>query len=145
MSQQGLYSIGKVSKICDVSQRMLRYYEEVGLIEPDKIAEPSHYRYYSVQTMQQVQNIRYLIDQGFSLDEIKVVLSEDNLDRFQALFCKRSKKRRTTWNTTASDWPACARGTRCWWREAKSTAIKTGRSTPAMCRRPCFSATGGRE
>ena len=45
MSQQVLYSIGKVSKICDVSQRMLRYYEEGGLIEPDRIAEPSHYRY----------------------------------------------------------------------------------------------------
>ena len=44
MGQKKLYSIGKVSKICDVSQRMLRYYEEIGLIRPDRIAEPSHYR-----------------------------------------------------------------------------------------------------
>ena len=35
--KEDLYSIGKVSKICDVSQRMLRYYEEIGLIRPDEI------------------------------------------------------------------------------------------------------------
>ena len=43
MEQETLYTIGQVSKICDVSQRMLRYYEEVGLITPDRIANPSHY------------------------------------------------------------------------------------------------------
>ena len=32
MEQEALYTIGQVSKICDVSQRMLRYYEKVGLI-----------------------------------------------------------------------------------------------------------------
>ena len=89
MSENKLYSIGQVSKICDVSQRMLRYYEEIGLVTPDHVVEPSHYRYYTVQTMQHIQNIRYLIDQGFSLDEIKVVVSEDNLDRFQTLFLQK--------------------------------------------------------
>ena len=54
MEQEALYTIGQVSKICDVSQRMLRYYEKVGLITPDHIAKPSHYRYYSVRTMQRV-------------------------------------------------------------------------------------------
>ena len=84
--KEDLYSIGKVSKICDVSQRMLRYYEEIGLIAPDYIAASSRFRYYTVQTMQQVQNIRYLIDQGFNLEEIKEVLAEnapaDNADHF---------------------------------------------------------------
>lgn len=54
MEQETLYTIGQVSKICDVSQRMLRYYEEVGLITPDRIANPSHYHYYSVRTMRRV-------------------------------------------------------------------------------------------
>ena len=58
MEQEALYTIGQVSKICDVSQRMLRYYEKVGLITPDHIAKPSHYRYYSVRTMQRVQVIK---------------------------------------------------------------------------------------
>lgn len=89
MSQDVLYSIGKVSKICDVSQRMLRYYEEVGLIAPDKIAEPSHYRYYSVHTMRQVQTIRYLIDEGFRLEEIREVLPNEDLKHFQELFLEK--------------------------------------------------------
>lgn len=89
MSQQVLYSIGKVSKICDVSQRMLRYYEEVGLIEPDKIAEPSHYRYYSVQTMRRIQVIRYLIDEGFRLEEIKKMLFDEDLEHFQDMFLQK--------------------------------------------------------
>lgn len=89
MSQEVLYSIGKVSKICDVSPRMLRYYEQVGLIKPDKIAEPSHYRYYSVHTMRQVQVIRYLIDEGFLLEEIKDGLFSENMDHMQALFLEK--------------------------------------------------------
>lgn len=89
MSQQVLYSIGKVSKICDVSQRMLRYYEEVGLIEPDRIAEPSHYRYYSVQTMRRIQVIRYLIDEGFRLEEIREMLRNDDLEHFRKMFLQK--------------------------------------------------------
>ena len=60
MAKEGLYSIGKVSKICDVSPRTLRYYEEVGLLQPDRINERSGYRYYSAESMYQVQVIRYL-------------------------------------------------------------------------------------
>ena len=67
MAKEGLYSIGKVSKICDVSPRTLRYYEEVGLLQPDRINERSGYRYYSAESMYQVQVIRYLSDEGFSL------------------------------------------------------------------------------
>ena len=83
MEQEALYTIGQVSKICDVSQRMLRYYEKVGLITPDHIAKPSHYRYYSVRTMQRVQVIRYLIDQGFRLEEISEALSGEDMDRME--------------------------------------------------------------
>ena len=74
MAKEGLYSIGKVSKICDVSPRTLRYYEEVGLLQPDRINERSGYRYYSAESMYQVQVIRYLSDEGFSLEEIGQIL-----------------------------------------------------------------------
>ena len=89
MSKPQLYSIGKVSKICDVSPRMLRYYEQIGLIFPDHIAEPSHYRYYSMQTMRKVQVIRYLIDEGFCLEEVREVLFNEDLDHFEELFLQK--------------------------------------------------------
>ncbi|MBQ0079768.1 MAG: MerR family transcriptional regulator [Eubacterium sp.] len=84
-----LYSIGQASKICDVSQRMLRYYEELGIIKPDKISEESHYRYYSISTLRNVQAIRYFLDQGFSLEQIKSILLNDDIDAFQALFMEK--------------------------------------------------------
>lgn len=83
MNSDTLYSIGKVSKICDVSQRMLRHYEKIGLIVPDKVDEQSHYRYYSINTMQRVQIIRYLVDSGFSMEEIGKILSADDIGGFQ--------------------------------------------------------------
>lgn len=89
MKTESYYSIGQASKICDVSPRMLRYYEEIGLIRPDKISETSHYRYYTISTMRNVQAIRYLVDQGFSLEEIKEALINDDLDMFQALLFKK--------------------------------------------------------
>ncbi len=83
MKRDVLYSIGKVSKICDVSQRMLRYYEKIGLIVPDQVDEQSRYRYYSINTMQQVQIIRYLVDSGFSMEEIGKILSASDMEIFQ--------------------------------------------------------------
>lgn len=86
MERKELYSIGKVSKICDVSQRMLRYYEEIGLITPDEINSASRYRYYSAETMRRIQVIRYLIDQGFRLEEIKEIFTRDDLSQLQQAF-----------------------------------------------------------
>lgn len=94
MENKELYSIGKVSKICDVSQRMLRYYEEVGLITPDKISASSRYRYYSAETMRRIQVIRYLIDEGFQLEEIREAFERDDLSYLQAAFLKRIEETR---------------------------------------------------
>ena len=44
MKTNRYYSIGQASKICDVSPRMLRYYEEIGLIHPDKISEETQHK-----------------------------------------------------------------------------------------------------
>lgn len=40
------YSIGKVSSICDVPIKTLRYYDQIGLLVPQYRKEDSHYRYY---------------------------------------------------------------------------------------------------
>ena len=94
----------KSARFGDVSQRMLRYYEEVGLIVPDKIAEPSHYRYYSVQTMRRIQAVRYLIDEGFRLEEIRSMLCSDDLDRFRTCFLKKSTRHSRKLSITISGW-----------------------------------------
>ena len=66
-----LFTIGQTAEICGVSARALRFYEKNGLIRPDKVDEVNRYRYYSYDTMRQIQTIRYLTDEGFTLSQMR--------------------------------------------------------------------------
>ena len=63
--------IGEFSKLMQVTVKTLRHYEQKGLLIPDEVDEWTGYRYYSIEQMQKLQNIRDLQRLGFSLDEIK--------------------------------------------------------------------------
>lgn len=69
-----LFSIGQACHMCNVTPRTLRYYEKIGLIQPDEVRETSGYRYYSLETMERVQTIRYYHEEGFSLETIREML-----------------------------------------------------------------------
>ena len=88
-----LYPIGQAAKLCNVSPRTLRYYEERGLIKPDMITE-SRYRYYNAQTMRIVQVIQYLIAEGFSLEEVEQVTGDEDFSRLQQLLEKHMNRTR---------------------------------------------------
>ncbi|TDX96666.1 UNVERIFIED_CONTAM: MerR-like DNA binding protein [Lysinibacillus xylanilyticus] len=49
-----MLSIGEFSKICGVSTKTLRYYDEIGLINPDEINAESGYRYYSIEQLKRM-------------------------------------------------------------------------------------------
>lgn len=82
-----LYQIGEVSKIGGISQRTLRHYDELGLMEPDVVGD-NGYRYYSRQTMLKIPVIHYLKMMGFSLDEIASMQQHSNLLEAKELFAK---------------------------------------------------------
>ena len=65
-----MLSIGEFSKICGVSQKTLRYYDEIGLIKPHEINPNSNYRYYSIDQLENMLFIIKLKSYNFSLDEI---------------------------------------------------------------------------
>ncbi len=69
MSQ--LYKIGEISKVCNISIKTLRYYEDLGLIKPKEVDIYSGYRYYDDQNVKTVYKIQLLKELGFSLVEIK--------------------------------------------------------------------------
>lgn len=75
-----LYAIGEVSKICNVSKKTLRYYDKIGLISPDYIAEDNGYRYYSRDTLLFVPVIKYYKQMGFKLEEMKTLMDSDTYD-----------------------------------------------------------------
>lgn len=70
-----MLSIGEFSKICRVSTKTLRYYDEIGLIHPDQIHPENGYRYYSIAQLKRMLLIQRLKSYYFSLDEIKEVLA----------------------------------------------------------------------
>ncbi|GAA3413254.1 MerR family transcriptional regulator [Paenibacillus hodogayensis] len=88
-----MLTIGEFSKICEVSTKTLRYYDEIGLINPDEINPENGYRYYSIKQLKKMLLINRLKSYHFSLEEIKAILDLEE-DQFEekfgaALFRKR--------------------------------------------------------
>lgn len=68
---QKLYSIGEVSRLCNISKKTLRFYDQTGIIAPDKVSEETGYRYYSEETLLLIPVLKYYKQMGFSLDQMK--------------------------------------------------------------------------
>lgn len=77
-----MLSIGEFSKICEVSTKTLRYYDEIGLIHPDEINPENGYRYYSIKQLTKMLFINRLKSYHFSLEEIKDILEWEQ-DHFE--------------------------------------------------------------
>lgn len=76
-----MLSIGEFSNICKVSTKTLRYYAEIGLLEPSEVNPENGYRYYALEQLEKMLFINRLKAYSFSLDEIKVILySEETQD-----------------------------------------------------------------
>ena len=76
-----MLSIGEFSKICGVSQKTLRYYDEIGLIKPNEINPKNNYRYYSINQREKMLFIMKLKSYSFSLDEIKELIDLERYDQ----------------------------------------------------------------
>ena len=66
-----MYSIGEYARIAQVSKRLLRYYDEIGLFQPVKIDCDSGHRYYSASQLSELNRILALKDLGLSLNQIQ--------------------------------------------------------------------------
>ncbi len=69
-----MFRIGEFSKIAQVSGRLLRYYDELGLLKPVRIDKETGYRYYSAQQIPQLNRILALKELGLTLDQIARLL-----------------------------------------------------------------------
>ena len=71
------YSIGEVSKLCNVSKKALRFYDEIGIISPDKVSPSNHYRYYSRNSLLDLTIVKYYKQMGFKLEEMRGLLNSE--------------------------------------------------------------------
>lgn len=89
-----MLSIGEFSKICEVSTKTLRYYDEIGLIHPDEINPENGYRYYSISQLKTMLFINRLKSYHFSLEEIKAILELEEDQSEEKLFSTLNRKRK---------------------------------------------------
>ncbi len=73
-----MLKIGDFSKLSRISIRMLRHYDEIGLLIPKCIDDFTNYRYYSADQLTVSGRITALKDMGFSLATIKEILINYN-------------------------------------------------------------------
>ena len=86
-----LMKIGEFSKLSRVSVRMLRHYDEIGLLKPAETDPWTDYRYYRADQLPTMCRIAALKDIGFSLAEIAQMLTED-ADRLEERFDRRQRQ-----------------------------------------------------
>ncbi|MBO0886838.1 MAG: MerR family transcriptional regulator [Acidimicrobiales bacterium] len=72
-----MLNIGEFARLGQVSPRMLRHYDEIGLLKPDQVDAQSGYRHYTARQLGSLHRIVALRDLGFSLEQIGEVLAED--------------------------------------------------------------------
>jgi len=65
-----MFRIGEFSRIARVSGRLLRYYDSIGLLSPQRIDPATGYRYYSAEQLGRLNRILALKDLGLSLEQV---------------------------------------------------------------------------
>lgn len=70
------FKIGEISKLYGIGVDSIRYYEEIGLIKPER--SESGYRHYSIHDIWRLNVIRDLRSIGFTMEQIKEYLDNHN-------------------------------------------------------------------
>ncbi len=73
-----MYKMGEFSKRAQVTPKMLRGYEHAEVLLPARTDEQNGYKYYNISQIEKVLEIRALLDIGFNLNDIKIILKLKN-------------------------------------------------------------------
>ena len=69
---KNFFKIGEISKLYGIGVDSIRYYEEIGIIKPQR--SESGYRYYSIHDIWRLNVIRDLRSIGFTMEQIREYL-----------------------------------------------------------------------
>ena len=71
-----MFTVGEFSQLAQVSKRLLRYYDEIGLLKPAQIDLMTLRRSYSAEQLPALNRILALKELGLSLDQIRRMLDD---------------------------------------------------------------------
>src|SRR5579864_9237777 len=72
-----MLTIGDFARLGQISPRMLRHYDEIGLLTPEHVDPATGYRRYSLAQLGQLHRLLALRDLGFTLEQIGPFLDDD--------------------------------------------------------------------
>ena len=84
-------TIGEMASLNCVSERALRFYQSKGLLEPDYVDESNGYRYYSLEQSSTIDMITEFEGLGFSIDEIRTLIEQRDLDKLEIALVQRMR------------------------------------------------------
>ena len=88
-----MLKIGDFSKLSRVSVRMLRHYDDIGLLKPAETDLFTGYRYYREDQLFEVGRITALKDMGFALaDIVKMLEFYDDQEKMDTMLSVRQKE-----------------------------------------------------
>lgn len=98
-----MLTIGGFAQIGQVSARMLRHYDDLGLLRPDYVDPDTGYRFYAISQLARLHRLLALRDLGFSLEQTRSVLDDAlSVDQFQGMLrLRRAQVEQTVNNETA--------------------------------------------
>lgn len=76
-----LLSTGEFARMCNVSRELLIHYDKIGLLKPREVAE-NGYRYYSLKQLYLFDAIRFFLDTGMTMKEVKEYLENRTTELF---------------------------------------------------------------
>ncbi|WP_136805646.1 MerR family transcriptional regulator [Desulfosediminicola flagellatus] len=84
MKKKNQYFIGDMSRICNLSKKALRYYDQINLI-PSHRDDCNNYRFYTDEAVLAVPVIKYYKQMGFTLEEMKEFIEGNNANVFRSI------------------------------------------------------------
>lgn len=87
-----LFSIGEMAKLFQTNIRTLRYYDDIGLLPPERKDPATGYRYYSTKQFERMNTIKYLRALDMPLERIARFFDSKDTDTLKDLLKEQQRE-----------------------------------------------------
>src|SRR5699024_7888113 len=78
------YTVSELAKVSGISRRTLRYYDQLGLLQPAEVNKYG-YRIYKQKGLDLLRQILFYREMDMRLEDIKKIIHDPNFDQLSAL------------------------------------------------------------
>lgn len=87
-----LFTIGEIASLFSVNIRTLRYYDEYGILKPEKTDPQTGYRYYSTRQFERLNTIKYLRALDMPLEKIRLFFENRDTQVLRTLLLEQREE-----------------------------------------------------